>query len=91
LGSFALAVILAYWVSLVSLIALIIMGIDKLAARFHWRRISEAALWLLSLLGGFPGIILGALLFHHKVRKRSFWIPVVIGISLWALAFFYEG
>jgi len=91
MGSFALAIIFAYWISLATLIALIIMGIDKLAARFHKRRISEGALWLTAIVGGFPGIILGALMFHHKVRKRSFWIPIAIAVVLWAAAFLYEG
>jgi uncharacterized membrane protein YsdA (DUF1294 family) len=91
MGSLALAIILVYWISVATLIALIIMGIDKLAARFHRRRISEGALWLLAIVGGFPGIILGAQMFHHKVRKRSFWLPVAIAIVLWTIAFLYAG
>jgi uncharacterized membrane protein YsdA (DUF1294 family) len=91
LGSLALAIILVYWISLATLIALIIMGIDKLAASFHKKRISEAALWLLAIVGGFAGIILGALMFQHKVRKRSFWLPVAIAIVLWTIAFLYVG
>jgi uncharacterized membrane protein YsdA (DUF1294 family) len=91
MGSFALAIIFVYWISLATLIALIIMGIDKLAAKFNKRRVSEATLWLLAIVGGFPGIILGALMFHHKIRKRSFWIPVAIAILLWTATFLYEG
>ena len=89
MSSLGLFVILTYWILLATLIALIFMGIDKLAARFGKRRISEAFLWVLSLIGGFPGIILGALMFHHKSSKKSFWVPVAIAIVLW-IAIFYE-
>ena len=90
MGSLGFLVILTYWILLATLIALIFMGIDKLAARFNKRRISESFLWLLALIGGFPGIILGALMFHHKSSKKSFWVPVAIAIVLWAAVFFYE-
>ncbi len=89
MSSLGLLVILTYWILLATLIALIFMGIDKLAARFSKRRISESFLWVLSLIGGFPGIILGALMFHHKSGKKSFWVPIAIAIVLW-IAVFYE-
>jgi uncharacterized membrane protein YsdA (DUF1294 family) len=90
LGSFTLAIGLTYWILLATLIALIFMAVDKVAAKLHKRRVSEGALWLLSIIGGFPGIILGALMFHHKFAKKRFWIPVAIAIVIWATVFLYE-
>ncbi|MDA4130315.1 MAG: DUF1294 domain-containing protein, partial [Thaumarchaeota archaeon] len=68
---------LTYWISFFTLIALIFMGFDKISSKLQKRRVNEGSLWILSLIGGFPGIILGALLFHHKLKKKRFWIPVV--------------
>jgi len=59
------------------------MGIDKSSSRMHRNRISEATFWIISFLGGFPGIILGGIFFHHKTSKPSFWPPVVISAILW--------
>jgi len=66
------------------------MGVDKLAAKFRKRRVSEGGLWLLCVIGGFPGIILGALIFHHKLAKKRFWIPVLVAIVIWTAAFLFE-
>jgi uncharacterized membrane protein YsdA (DUF1294 family) len=52
---------------------------EKLAKR---ERISEKTLHEVALLGGFPGIIMGAWTFSHKVSKPSFWPPVVLSIII---------
>jgi uncharacterized membrane protein YsdA (DUF1294 family) len=46
-------------------------------------RISEKTLHEVALLGGFPGITMGAWMFNHKVSKQSFWPPVVLSIIIW--------
>ena len=55
-----------------SLLALAAFAWDKAAAARGARRIPERNLHLLELLGGWPGAILGALLFRHKTRKGSY-------------------
>jgi uncharacterized membrane protein YsdA (DUF1294 family) len=65
------------------------MGIDKAVARSNWGdRISERTLWVTALIGGFVGIIVGAVAFHHKTSKGEFWPPVVIAVILWILLLF---
>jgi uncharacterized membrane protein YsdA (DUF1294 family) len=64
------------------------MGADKIAARTRRNRIRERTLWLLSLLGGFGGIILGGILFQHKTAKPSFWLPVLVAAAIWVGAYF---
>jgi uncharacterized membrane protein YsdA (DUF1294 family) len=81
--------LLLYWVGLVSLVALIVMGVDKLLAMGKFRRVSERSIWLLALLGGFPGVFLGGFLFHHKTSKPSFWVPVGLSAALWVAAVAY--
>jgi uncharacterized membrane protein YsdA (DUF1294 family)/cold shock CspA family protein len=65
-----------YWVLLIylgtSLICLLIYWADKSAAAQGKWRVSESALLLLGLAGGWPGAIIAQRLLHHKTRKRSF-------------------
>jgi uncharacterized membrane protein YsdA (DUF1294 family)/cold shock CspA family protein len=66
----------AYWVIFVylvtSLLCILIYRTDKSAAAQGRWRVSESALLLLGLFGGWPGAIIAQQLLHHKTRKRSF-------------------
>jgi uncharacterized membrane protein YsdA (DUF1294 family) len=81
---FAPLTILVGWIIATSLIAFASMGIDKASAKLHGRRIMKRTLWLEAMVGGFLGIMLGGLVFHHKTAKASFWLPVVMALILWA-------
>ncbi|MNP99281.1 hypothetical protein D3C85_119070 [compost metagenome] len=58
---------------------------DKAAARAGRRRISERALHLLSLAGGWPGALLGQQWLRHKSVKADFravfWLTVLLNIA----------
>lgn len=56
----------------ITIVTFFYFGIDKMKSRFKSRRISEKALWLLSLCGGSFGALLGMYFFRHKTRKLSF-------------------
>jgi len=71
------------WIAVWSFLALIMMGIDKASAKLRRTRISERTFGVVSLLGGFPGVLLGGILFHHKTSKPRFWIPVIVALLLW--------
>ncbi|HYB02887.1 MAG TPA: DUF1294 domain-containing protein [Nitrososphaerales archaeon] len=75
------------WIVLLSLAALIMMGVDKTSAKLRGSRISERSFGVISILGGFPGVILGGVLFHHKTSKLRFWIPVIVAMFVWGLLF----
>ncbi|RKY17801.1 MAG: hypothetical protein DRQ55_14925 [Planctomycetota bacterium] len=79
--------LLAYGVA--SLLALILFGFDKLAARRNSRRVPEATLHLVELLCGVPGALLAQQLFRHKRSKPSFylvsWAIAALHVALWAL------
>ena len=49
-----------------------LFGIDKAAARAGRRRIAEARLLGLALIGGTPGAYAGRAAFRHKTRKQPF-------------------
>jgi uncharacterized membrane protein YsdA (DUF1294 family) len=60
-----------------------VMLVDKIAATLDLYRISEEDLGKIALAGGFLGVTLAGLLLRHKVSKRAFWVPVVLGWLLW--------
>ena len=74
-------------------IAMITYGIDKRRAVRHEYRISEAALFLLALIGGSIGALLGMYVFHHKTRKMKFviGIPAILILQIVVLLLLGKG
>ena len=72
------------WVALASLADFILMGLDKRRARRGAWRVRERTFFLLALLGGSPGAILGMRLFHHKTRHWYFkyGLPAILILQL---------
>lgn len=66
------------------------MGADKSKARRQVWRVPEKWFFLLALLGGAPGAILGMRAFHHKTRHWYFkWgLPAILLLQLLALWYF---
>lgn len=65
-----------------SFLALVLYGWDKHRARTQGRRVPEARLHALALLGGFPGAFLGMHLFRHKTRQLRFHAVIVLAALL---------
>ena len=69
------------WVLLMSVITFFTFGVDKWKAKRTEknpavRRIPEKNLFLLAILGGSPGALLGMKVWHHKTLHRSFRIGI---------------
>lgn len=62
----------------------LLYGWDKLQARRGGRRVPEAQLHVLALLGGFAGSIAGMQLFRHKTRKPVFQVVPALAALLHA-------
>ncbi len=87
----AYTIILIY-LELVNLTAFALYGADKLRARRGRRRIPEATLILIAVIGGSIGALGGMYLFRHKTRKPRFsvGVPVILGMQvLFFLLLFY--
>ena len=67
---------------LMNLISFVLMGIDKRKAVRGTSRISERTLLLSGVLLGGIGLLLGALVWHHKTRKWKFRIGIPLTILL---------
>ena len=74
--------------TIMSAVLFLTMGADKSRAKSHCRRIPEARLFLLALLGGAVGGTLGMWVFRHKTRHWyfAFGFPLLAAIQLYVLA-----
>lgn len=65
-----------------SVIAFILMGVDKFLAKKEMWRISEKTLMLSALLMGAVGAYIGMYTFRHKTKHKKFTIGVPLLIIL---------
>ncbi|HMV59521.1 MAG TPA: cold shock and DUF1294 domain-containing protein [Anaerolineales bacterium] len=67
-----------------SMVCFVVYAIDKSAAAAERRRVSEATLLALGLVGGWPGAIVAQQVLRHKSNKASFrasfWLTVIINV-----------
>ena len=74
-----------------SLVLFFVMGHDKALSKTHKRRVPEATLFLLALLGGGLGGVLGMQIFRHKTQHPKFYLgfPLIAlvqwGLVIWAM------
>ncbi|WP_165233576.1 DUF1294 domain-containing protein [Aquisphaera insulae] len=84
-----------HWVAgvylVASVLAFVIYGLDKAAARANTRRVPESTLLAIGLLGGWPGARIAQQVFRHKTSKTSFqvafWITVVLNVAAFLVLF----
>jgi uncharacterized membrane protein YsdA (DUF1294 family) len=73
------------WVAVASVWAFLLFGFDKWrAGRTGASRVAESSLLLVSVLGGWPGGLLGMILFRHKSSKLSFQFKFAAAFVVWA-------
>lgn len=77
---------------IINIITLLTMYIDKSKAKKGKWRIKESTLFILVLLGGGIGGILGMQLFKHKTKKLKFVIgfPLVLIFEILILVYFLQ-
>ena len=79
------------YILIMNAIGFCLMGLDKHRARTRQWRVPEKTLFLLPLLGGSVGALLGMRMFHHKTKHWYFvWgIPAIllaqIALAVWLL------
>ena len=81
--------VLLVWLAVINLLTFIVYGADKRRARKGKWRVPEKTLFLLPLLGGSIGALLGMRVFHHKTKRWYFGggIPAIllaqIALAVW--------
>ena len=73
----------AGWVMVASACTFLVFGIDKWRAGHGAARVAEATLFWLSALGGWPGGLLGMIIFRHKSAKASFQLKFAVAFFVW--------
>lgn len=83
--------LLAVYLAAINLATFAVYGVDKHRARRGKWRVPEKTLFLLPLLGGSVGALLGMRVFHHKTKHWYFvWgIPAILlaqlALAVWLL------
>ena len=75
---------LPWWCGVASAVTFVFFGYDKWRAGRGGRRVAEAALWWTSALGGWPGGLLGIIIFRHKSAKPAFLLKFAAAFLVWA-------
>ena len=76
---------------LINLISFFYIGIDKMKAQLDRRRVSEKTLWLLALIGGSLGTLIGMHFFRHKTKKISFQaiLAVILAVQIFLILWMF--
>lgn len=81
--------LLACYLLVMNLVTFLVFGLDKWKAKRKVknesvRRVPERALFLLAILGGSLGALLGMKVFHHKTLHKSFrfGIPAILALQV---------
>ena len=82
--------ILFYYLILVNIIAFITIYIDKKKAIKHKWRIKESTLFLLSIIGGSLGTLLGMYTFRHKTKHKKFTLGIPLILIIQILIFIFK-
>ena len=82
--------ILFYYLILVNIIAFITIYIDKKKAIKHKWRIKESTLFLLSIIGGSIGTLLGMYTFRHKTKHKQFTLGIPLILIIQILIFIFK-
>lgn len=79
--------LLAGYVIIINLTGFFLMGIDKRKAVKHAFRIPESTLFIVALIGGSLGSLLGMYTFHHKTRHWYFvyGMPAILILQIIAI------
>ncbi len=86
-----LKILLLSYLLIVNIVGFAMMGIDKKRAiRGAWR-ISEASLFLVAIIGGSVGSILGMNTFRHKTKHWYFkyGMPAILILQIALLSYFF--
>lgn len=78
-----ITLLLVYFIA-VNIIGLFLMGLDKYKAKKRLWRIPESTLFIIAIIGGSIGSIMGMYLFRHKTRHWYFvyGLPAILIIQI---------
>ncbi len=81
--------IFIYYLFLINVIAFITIYIDKQKAIKHKWRIRESTLFLISIIGGSLGALIGMYTFRHKTKHIKFTLGIPFILIVQILLIYY--
>ena len=72
----------AIWFAAFNTTTFLVFGFDKWSAQRSGLRVSESILVMLGALGGWPGGLLGMIVFQHKTAKWTFKFKYALALIL---------
>ena len=68
----------------INLIGFLAMGFDKFKAKKNYWRTKEKTLFIIALIGGSIGSIIGMYTFRHKTKHNSFvfGMPIILAMQI---------
>lgn len=75
-----------YYLLIINAIGLLLMLTDKLLAKGNRTRIRERTLFLVAIIGGSVGSILGMYIFRHKTLHLKFTLGMPLILALQVIA-----
>lgn len=75
---------LIYYLMFINIVTFFVYGIDKVKAKKNKRRISEATLLMLAVVGGTIGALLSMKVWHHKTmhKKFKYGLPLMLLVQI---------
>ena len=80
------------YLAFINIIGVLAMAFDKLRKKHSPWRIPIVAFLGFSIIGGSIGVLLGMLMFRHKLNKKwmTIGVPMIIVAQVIAIFYFYE-
>jgi len=69
---------------IINFVTFLVWGFDKFRAKTQQWRVPERVLFTLMMVGGAFGAMIGMQVFHHKTRKKLFWVIGLLGCIIHA-------
>ncbi len=85
-----MSTVIVIYLILINLLNVILFGYDKHRSIAGKWRVREMTFFLIALLGGSLGGVIGMILFHHKTRKPAFrtGMPLLLAFDIFLLILF---
>jgi uncharacterized membrane protein YsdA (DUF1294 family) len=81
--------VIAWYFGSINLFTLILFGIDKLNSAKDRKRVPELSFHFFSLIGGVIGLLLGVILFRHKLNSKYFLLIQLALFIFWLAALYF--
>ncbi|MBR1528087.1 MAG: DUF1294 domain-containing protein [Oscillospiraceae bacterium] len=81
------AILIFYFI--INLLAFALYGTDKNKAKKNLWRIPENILFLTAFLGGAFGALCGMECFHHKTKKKYFWVLNFLALAIHVVLMYF--